>query len=267
MEERTFISNISELIDNVGKCKCYDDAQNLLNSFVIENAGKKYEIEDGTEYRNSINPKDIKKETLRVVDDYFRNWQLIDEVSTAGLNTGRKIMDKNGAIYDDGTLIGVFGNMRNIKERTKAFIDEWREEPAPIIKKKETVRLRPKKGNERFVDVVFEILAKDEKYLSYNDREAWHYLCGISDVVPNKPIKWKGDFFSLGTLFDLFLVQRTNIFEKKGKGSINEFVASQFGYNYNKGFKQQLSRDYTKKTEMEKREVYSNMINPQVFTK
>jgi hypothetical protein len=263
MEERTFISGISDLIDNVGKCKCYDDARNLLNSFVIENVGKKYETEDGTAYRNSNNPKDIKRETLATIDNTLYRWELIDEASEDTLNEAIKYHNIRGG----GTIKSNFVDLRVKIKVTKQFVEAWRKEAAPIIKKKETVRLRPKKGNERFVDVVFEFLAKDEKYLSYNDREAWHYLCGISDVVPNKPIKWKGDFFSLGTLFDLFLVQRTNIFEKKGKGSINEFVASQFGYNYNKGFKQQLSRDYTKKMEMEKREVYSNMINPQVFTK
>lgn len=210
MEERTFISGISELIDNVGKCKCYDDARNLLNSFVIENIGKKYETEDGTAYRNSNNPKEIKAETLRVMDDYIRKWLIIDEAATAGFNTGRKIMDKKNVIYDDGTIISVFGNMRNDIERTKSYIEAWRKEAAPIIKEEKTPRLRPiKEEVNKYIKLIF-LQLKTLRYIDEQTKDTtWNYLCGVTDEVPKTPIKWIGGLFELNVLIERFLTKQS----------------------------------------------------------
>lgn len=205
MEERTFISNISELIDNVGKCKCYDDARNLLNSFVIENIGKKYETEDSTAYPNSNNPKEIKAETLRVMDDFIRKWLIIDEAATAGFNTGRKIMDKKNVIYDDGTIISVFGNMRNDIERTKSYIEAWRKEPVPKTKKVKLFRLRPKTMGVTEISLrMFDYYLKIGK-VSEESRDTWKYLCGISDNNNNAPIVWYGEWTKLCAFIVAFL--------------------------------------------------------------
>lgn len=205
MEERTFISGISDLIDNIGKCKCYDDARNLLNSFVIENVGKKYETEDGTAYRNSNNPKEIMAETLRVMDDYIRKWLIIDEAATAGFNTGRKIMDKKNVIYDDGTIISVFGNMHNDIERTKSYIEAWRKEPVPKTKKVKLFRLRPKTMGVTEISLrMFNYYLKIGK-VSEESRGTWKYLCGISDNNNNAPIVWHGEWTKLCAFIVAFL--------------------------------------------------------------
>lgn len=206
MEERTFISGISDLIDNVGKCKCYDDARNLLNSFVIENIGKKYETEDGTAYRNSNNPKEIKAETLRVMDDFIRKWLIIDEASTAGLNTGRKMMDKKNVIYDDGTIISIFGNMCNDIERTKTYIETWREEAAPNMNN-EIQRLKPKKETIEMIWPLFENLIRLDYFEETNsNKKVWAHLCGISNEIIAERIKWKGTNVEFAALMDNFFV-------------------------------------------------------------
>lgn len=206
MEERTFISGISDLIDNVGKCKCYDDARNLLNSFVIENVGKKYETEDGTAYRNSNNPKDIKAETLRVMGDYIRKWLIIDEAATAGLNTGRKIMDKKNVIYDDGTIISVFGNKRNNIERTISYIEAWREEAAPNMNN-EKQRLKPKEETIEMIWPLFNNLIRLGYFEETNsNKKVWAHLCGISNEIIAERIKWKGTNVEFAALMDNFFV-------------------------------------------------------------
>lgn len=263
MVERSFISGISELIDNVGKCKCYDDARNLLNSFVIENVGKHYETEDGTTYRNSNNPKDIKAETLRVLDDYVRKRQVVDESSTAGLNTARKIMDKKNVIYDDGTIISIFGNMRTDIEKSKSYIDAWQKEPVPVVKKKE-YRLRPKDGKEHYIDTMF-VRLQELGYLSKDEnKDKWRYLCGTNDDAPSEPIKWHGSFFDFCVLFDFFLVSSRMScifgFEKGVQG----FVVSMFGYEADT-FKSRLSRDYKPKPEKDKKEIWNKMKDPQML--
>lgn len=205
MEERTFISGISDLIDNVGKCKCYDDARNLLNSFVIENVGKKYETEGGTAYRNSNNSKEIKAEALRVMDDYVCRFMVIDEADTAGFNTGRKIMDKKNVVYDDGTIISVFGNMRNNIERTISYIEAWRKEPVPKTKKVKLFRLRPTtKGVTEISLRMFDYYLKIGK-VSEESRDTWKYLCGISDNNNNAPIVWHGEWTKLCAFIVAFL--------------------------------------------------------------
>ena len=219
MEERTFISNISELIDNVGKCKCYDDARNLLNSFVIENVGKKYETEDGTAYRNSNNPKDIKRETLATIDNTLYRWELIDEASEETLNEAIKYHNIRGG----GTIKSNFVDLRVKIKVAKQFVEAWRKEAAPIIKKKETVRLRPKQGTEKYIEPMFLQLQKLSNIDEQTIIAPWLYLCGITDEKPETRIKWIGGLFNLNVLIERFLIK--NSYFKAPKGAMS-FICS-----------------------------------------
>ena len=264
MEERTFISSVDlfDLIENVGKCKCYDDAKKYLNTFVIDNVCKQYETEDGTKFRNSSNTKDIKRETLISIMNDIDTLNVIDKVSDRALEQAR-ILAANNSHYDDTAIINAFGIMRVERNRALQYIESWRKEPAPL-KEKKTQRLRPTKGKEYYVDIMFErlkelgFLAKDES------KEAWRYLCGISDEVPEKTMKWLGSFFDFCVLYDFFLVSARQSYFKYNRG-VRSFVVAQFGFDYENGFKQQLSRDYTKKEETIKKEAWFNMKDPQMI--
>ncbi len=264
MEERTYISSVDvfDIIDNVGKCRCYDDARKYLNAFVIENVGKHYEAENGTKYRNSHNPQDIKREALATIDNFLYRKELIDEASEETLNEAIKYHNLRGG----GSLKSNFVNLRAEIKVAKQYVELWRTENAPILQKKETVRLRPIAGKEHHIDTMFErlielgYLAKDE------NKEAWRYLCGTSDDVPKKPMRWLGDFTYLCALYDFFLVIRSSVLKKTGKGSIKKFAVSLFGYDFENGFKQRFSRDYTTKLdETGKKKVWSKMKDPQIL--
>ena len=269
MEERTYISSVDlyDLINNVGKCKCYDDAQNLLNSFVFDNIGKAYEAEDGKMYRNSRNTKDIKREVLSQLDNFIDDRELKDKVSESNIEYakerikvcgGIKINEKvNIKLLDSANIENVFGKIQLELKKAVRYIEVWRKEAAPL-KEKKLQRLRPIKGKEYYIDIMFErlkalgFLAKDE------NKNAWNYLCGISDDVPEKTMEWKGSFFDFCVLYDFFLVSVRKSYFKYNNG-VRGFVVAQFGYNYENGFKQQLSRDYTKKEETIKREAWYQM--------
>lgn len=220
MVERSFISGISELIDNVGKCKCYDDARNLLNSFVIENVGKHYETEDGTTYRNSNNPKDIKRETLATIENTLYRWELIDEASEETLNEAIKYHDLRGG----GAVKSNFVDLRVKRKVAKQYVETWQKEATPIIKEIKMVRLRPKQGAEKYVEPMFLHL----KELSNIDEQTiiapWLYLCGMTDEIPENRIKWKGGLFNLNVLIERFLIKKT-YFEAPNKGATS-FICS-----------------------------------------
>lgn len=221
MEERTFIRGISELIDNVGKCKCYDDARNLLNSFVIENIGKKYETEDGSAYRNSNNTKDIKRETLATMENTLYRWELIDEASDETLNEAIKYHDLRGG----GAVKSNFVDLRVKRKVVKQYVEAWRKEAAPIIKKKDTVRLRPKLGAEKYIEPMFLHL----KELSIIDEQTiiapWLYLCGFTDEEPEIRIKWTGGLFYLNVLIERFLLKNSYFKVSQIKGATS-FICS-----------------------------------------
>lgn len=219
MEERTFISNISELIDNVGKCKCYDDARNLLNSFVIENVGKKYETEDGTAYRNSNNPKDIKRETLATIENTLYRWELIDEASEETLNEAIKYNNIRGG----GTIKSNFVDLQVKIKVAKQYVEAWRKEPAPIIKKEKTVRLRPKQGAEKYIEPMFLHLKEKSNIDEQTINAPWLYLCGLTDEKPEIRIKWIGGLFRLNVLIERFLIKSS--YFKAPKGAIS-FICS-----------------------------------------
>ena len=219
MEERTFISNISELIDNVGKCKCYDDARNLLNSFVIENVGKKYETEDGTAYRNSNNPKDIKRETLATIENTLYRWELIDEASEETLNEAIKYHNIRGG----GTIKSNFVDLQVKIKVAKQYVEAWQKEPAPIIIEKETVRLRPKQGAEKYIEPMFLHLKEKSNIDEQTINSPWLYLCGLTDEKPEIRIKWIGGLFRLNVLIERFLIKSS--YFKAPKGAIS-FICS-----------------------------------------
>lgn len=204
MEERTFISGISELIDNVGKCKCYDDARNLLNSFVIENVGKKYETEDGTAYRNSNNPKDIKRETLATIENTLYRWELIDEASEETLNEAIKYHNIRGG----GTIKSNFVDLRVKIKVAKQYVEAWRKEAAQIIKEEKTPRLRPTEAGKKYAPLMYKHL-QEIAYIDANE-QSWNYLCGLTDETNDfKPIRWLKTDFLLKVLIDNFLTKET----------------------------------------------------------
>ena len=219
MEERTYIIGVSDLIDKVGKCKCYDDARNLLNSFVIENVGKQYEIEDGTKYRNSNNSEDIKREFLCQIDNYNNEWERMDEVGSKAVEYvkqyikvygGVKVDDKvTIKLLDDTTITDVFRKMCNIKINANGYIERWRKEPAPKIMKKE-YRLRPKSNS-----VIQNIYNIFNYYVSTGNldnesKERWDYLCGVNDSTKTKkPINWHGEWTPLCAIIEYFLLNKT----------------------------------------------------------
>lgn len=204
MEERTFISGISELIDNVGKCKCYDDARNLLNSFVIENVGKKYDTEDDTAYCNSNNPKDIKRETLATIENTLYRWELIDEASEETLNEAIKYNNIRGG----GTIKSNFVDLRVKIKVAKQYVEAWRKEAAPIIKKEKTPRLRPTEAGKKYAPLMYKHL-QEIAYIDANE-QSWNYLCGLTDETNDfKPIRWLKTDFLLKVLIDNFLTKET----------------------------------------------------------
>lgn len=204
MEERTFISGISDLIDNVGKCKCYDDARNLLNSFVVENVGKKYETEDGTAYRNSNNPKDIKRETLATIENTLYRWELLDEASEETLNEAIKYHNIRGG----GTIKSNFLDLRVKTKVAKQYVEAWRKEAAPIIKKEKTPRLRPTEAGKKYAPLMYKHL-QEIAYIDANE-QSWNYLCGLTDETNDfKPVRWLKTDFLLKVLIDNFLTKET----------------------------------------------------------
>ena len=204
MEERTFISGISDLIDNVGKCKCYDDARNLLNSFVVENVGKKYETEDGTAYRNSNNPKDIKRETLATIENTLYRWELLDEASEETLNETIKYHNIRGG----GTIKSNFLDLRVKTKVAKQYVEAWRKEAAPIIKKEKTPRLRPTEAGKKYAPLMYKHL-QEIAYIDANE-QSWNYLCGLTDETNDfKPVRWLKTDFLLKVLIDNFLTKET----------------------------------------------------------
>ena len=212
MEERTYIIGVSDLIDNVGKCKCYDDARNLLNSFVIENVGKQYEIEDGTKYRNSNNPNGIKRETLAIIENTLYRWELIDEASEESLNEAIKYHNLHGG----GTIKGNFVDLRVKVKVAKQYVEAWRKEAAPIIKEKETVRLRPKQGTEKYIKMMFLHLKEISNIGEQTKEEPWLYLCGMTNELPETHIKWTGGLFNLNVLIECFLTKGAYFTALKG---------------------------------------------------
>jgi hypothetical protein len=204
MEERTFISGISDLIDNVGKCKCHDDARNLLNSFVVENVGKKYETEDGTAYRNSNNPKDIKRETLATIENTLYRWELLDEASEETLNEAIKYHNIRGG----GTIKSNFVDLQVKIKVAKQYVEAWRKEAAPIIKKEKTPRLRPTEAGKKYAPLMYKHL-QEIAYIDANE-QSWNYLCGLTDETNDfKPVRWLKTDFLLKVLIDNFLKKET----------------------------------------------------------
>lgn len=202
MEERTFISNISELIDNVGKCKCYDDARNLLNSFVIENVGKKYETEDGTAYRNSNNPKDIKRETLATIENTLYRWELIDEASEETLNEAIKYHNIRGG----GTIKSNFVDLQVKIKVAKQYVEAWRKEAAPNMNN-EKQRLKPKEETIEMIWPLFNNLIRLGYFEETNsNKKVWAHLCGISNEIIAERIKWKATNVEFAALMDNFFV-------------------------------------------------------------
>ena len=256
MEVRTFVDEIDvfKLIENLEKCKVMDDARTLLNAFVSEHIGIEYylegeDTESRTAYRNSKKPQNIKDETLRVIDDHFRRWNVIDEASEATLNAGRKHMDKSGILYDKGTIISVFGDMRNDIERVEAYIEAWRKEP--VIKLEEnTLRLRPKPGTEKYVKPMFSNL-KSKGYIDEQTMELpWLYLCGMTDEIPITPIIWKVGLFELNVLIERFFVTAKSVYFDAPKGAITficNMVVNEDGNEINSNsLKTTKSREYSR---------------------
>lgn len=230
MEERTFISGISELIYNVGKCKCYDDARNLLNSFVMENVGRHYEKEDGTEYRNSNNPKVIKRETYVSIKRTLETFNVIDEASGRSLSVARKIVEEKGGNFDDGTIISAFGKMHIDREAAYQYIEVWRTEPAPIIKEEKTPRLRPTEAGKKYAPLMFKHL-QDIAYIDANE-QSWNYLCGLTDETQNfEPVRWLKTDFLLKVLIDNFFTKHRYFDVEDGalKASLYKCLADENG--------------------------------------
>lgn len=215
MEERTYISGISDLIDSVGKCKCYDDARNLLNSFVIENVGKQYEIEEGTAYRNSNNPKDVKRETLVTIEKTLYHWELIDDASEETLNEAIKYHNLRGG----GAIKGNFVDLRVKMKVARQYVEAWQKEAAPIIKEEKTPRLRPKLGTEKYVEPMFLHLKELSNIGEQTIIAPWSYLCGMTDEIPEEHIKWIGGLFNLNVLIERFLIKSTYFTAPKGATS------------------------------------------------
>lgn len=226
MEERTYISGISDLIDSVGKCKCYDDARNLLNSFVTENVGKQYEIEEGTTYCNSINPKDIKREMLVTIEKTLCHWELIDDASEETLNEAIKYHNLRGG----GAIKGNFVDLRVIMKVARQYVEAWKKEAAPIIKEEKTPRLRPTEAGKKYAPLMYKHL-QDIAYMDANE-QSWNYLCGLTDETKDfKPIRWLTTNFRLKVLIDNFLTKEAYFNVETGaiKGTLYNSLADDEG--------------------------------------
>ncbi len=229
MEERTFISSVDvhSLLMSLENYTCYNDARSLLNAFIRDNTGKEYEVEDGTIYYNSKSPNDIKQEALIVIDESITAFNDFDDASDRGLICGRKVLESQGIICDDGTIVSEFRKMRRKKNKVAEYIDIWRNEPAIKIENR-MPRLRPRKGAENYICQMYphlqmiDFIDKGNIY-----RNSWLYVCGLSDEMPDKLIPWKGGNYALGILVKNFFCSH-EYFEFGDNEAIQQFVISFF---------------------------------------
>lgn len=270
MEERTFIPQIDCdcLYVQLAKSEVYEDAQKLLNTFVLdflnEHGGEVYDAgfdldehfnKVVLQYKNSKNPNDIK----RAIFD-----ALIREIDKSEL-LSKEVLDRldEETIKEDWKFVTHIRKSEKDTCRVRRWVEAWREEPVPVIKKKD-YRLRPKDGKEYYIDNMFVRLQK-LGYLSKDEnRETWRYLCGANDDTPIKTLEWLGTFFEFCVLFDFFLVSSRPSCVFRFEKGVQSFVVSMFGYEADT-FKSRLSRDYRRKPEKAKKEVWNKMKDTQMM--
>ncbi len=210
MEERTFINSmdVHTLLMSLENCACYDSAKELLNAFVRDCTGKEYETEGGIKHYNSKNPSDIKQETLVVIDESISAFNDIDEASERGMVCGRKELESQGIMCDDGGVIAKFREMRRKRSKVAAYIDIWRKEPAIKIKG-DIHRISPIGEHVKTIARKVFLFFVNTGYLKESDKNSWEYICNLNQISKVPPqIIWNSTLISFSVLTFLFLGNR-----------------------------------------------------------
>ena len=265
MKERTEIdrSNLHFTYMELAICNVYDVARTLLNELLAKEIGREYgddyDFDEESDkwickeikYKNSNDPKVVKRAVVDALTIYLKERERISEEGT--------IVWEKSKVID--TAIMPFKRMDDELDKVCNWVQYWKKEQAPTAEEK---RLRPIKGKEQYVDIMFERLIKYGYFDKDESKETWCYLCGTNDNKPDKLLYWKGDTFAFCVLYDKFLASADNKYFEF-KNGLQPFIVSLFGYTNVASFKSRLSSYKSNKEKREEMsEIWNKMKDPQM---
>lgn len=216
MEERTIIPQQDSdiLYIQLAKCDVYEDAQKLLNTFVLdfinEHGGEIYndgfDLDENfnkviLQYKKSKYPKDVK---CAVFDALIRE---IDKCEVLNKEVLGRLDEKT--LKKDWKYVTMLRQREKDTCRVRRWVEAWQKEAPPKIMKKE-YRFRPKYNSvKENIHNLFNYYVSIGN-LDNESKERWDYLCGVSDSIKTKkPINWHGEWTSLCAIIEYFLLNKT----------------------------------------------------------
>lgn len=216
MEERNYMydTDLFKLTESLGEFKKYEDAKKLLDDFISANVGREYNVlfDDDSKvikppvtYCNSNDPQVFKNNVINDLLSHLEYLDIIDEESDNEEIYNRDYLKSLGYLRNLPKIITAFRMMRRERNKIKRYIDFWSKEAVPEILSTNSVRLQPQQDAIEVIGKVFVLLVKN-KFINEDARETWNYVCGLSNKVPTKKIKFRGTNVEFAALLEKFFV-------------------------------------------------------------